>query len=224
MAQLPHFAIQVITPPASEPVSLVQIKQHLRVNFSDEDDLIGETIAEARELVEAWSGRALMPTTFKLVMDRFPLLPNSQFAPGNPSVMAPVVQNTWPLDPSVWAILLPRSPLIAVSSVQYYDTADTLQTMDPATYLIDNISSPPRLAPTTGSYWPSASYRPNAVQVTFQAGYATAALVPAALKRAVKLLVGHFYENREAVSAITLTEAPMAVQSLISAAGTTLIW
>jgi uncharacterized phiE125 gp8 family phage protein len=52
-----------------------------------------------------------------------------------------------------------------------------------------------------GKWWPAtACYNYGAVQVTFVAGYGNAAAVPADLKAAIKLLVGHLYENREAVT------------------------
>jgi uncharacterized phiE125 gp8 family phage protein len=42
------------------------------------------------------------------------------------------------------------------------------------------------------------------------------ALVPSSAKAAIKLLVGHLYEHREAVMDLNLTEVPMAVKSLLS--------
>ncbi|MDK1372955.1 MULTISPECIES: head-tail connector protein [unclassified Sinorhizobium] len=47
-------------------------------------------------------------------------------------------------------------------------------------------------------------------------GVATAAPVPASVKHAALLLIGHFYNNREAVSAERLAKVPMAVDMLIA--------
>jgi hypothetical protein len=208
-----HFALQVVTPPAAEPVSTAEAKQHLRVDGAYDDALISSLIGAAREMVEARTGRALVQATYRLTLDAFPLLPNTQYAPGNPNVVTPVVHNVWPLDPSAWAILLPRSPLVSVSSLAYYDVNGVLTTLAGSGYITDADSEPPRLVPTAGASWPSSQYRPGAVRVTFVAGYASAAACPAAAKAAIKLLVAHLYEHREAVGE-SMTELPLAVDAL----------
>jgi hypothetical protein len=47
-------------------------------------------------------------------------------------------------------------------------------------------------------------------------GVATAAPVPASVKHAALLLIGHFYNNREAVGTEKLRALPMAVDMLIA--------
>ena len=56
----------------------------------------------------------------------------------------------------------------------------------------------------------------DAVTVTYKAGYGDAAsAVPPRTKHAIKLLLGHLWRNREAVSAVRLTEVPMAIDALL---------
>lgn len=224
MAQQPHFALRRTIAPTAEPITLAAAKAHLRVSIPDEDDVITRMLRGARAKVESDSGRALMPSTWLMALDRFPLLPNSQYSPGNPNIQTPVVNNVWPLDASAWAIVLPRSPLIAVTSIQYTATDLSTQTMDPSTYLVDSLSEPPRLSPPAGAFWPATVWKMGAVQVTFQAGYATADLVPEELIDAIYLLLGHRYENREAVTQGTMTAVPMGYDSLIAAGAVASVW
>jgi uncharacterized phiE125 gp8 family phage protein len=139
-------------------------------------------------------------------------------------MQTPVLQNTWPLDPSAWALILPRFPLLSIDSLNYYDGNDVLQTLDPSAYVLDSNSEPPRLAPVSGSYWPSVSYRPNSVQVSIQAGYATVEQIPATAKHLIRLLVGHWYENREGVSSLDLKNVPMAIDALMESITPGYVW
>ena len=58
----------------------------------------------------------------------------------------------------------------------------------------------------------------QAVRITFTAGWSSAGLVPARLKRAVKLLAGHLYEHREATLEARLERIPAGLRSFITAA------
>jgi len=219
-----HIALATVTPPSSEPVDTTTAAEWLRVDGDDDDSRIAAIVSAARELFEVHTGRAIALATFRQSHDRFPLLPNSQYSPGNPNAVTPVLQNVWPLDPSPWAIKLLRSPLVAGSvTIQYYDVNGTLQTMDPTAYVVDADSEPPRLAPASGAFWPSVQMRPGAVQVTYTAGYASAAAVPPTALLGIKMLLGAFYDNPNAVGA-KLEELPMGIQALIAANRVAAIW
>lgn len=219
-----HISLAIVTPPASEPVDTTTAAEWLRVDGDDDDGRISALVSAARELVEVHTGRAMLATVFRQSHDRFPLLPNSQYSPGNPSAVTPVLQNVWPLDPSPWAIKLLRGPVQSGSvTIKYYDVTNTLVTMDPTTYTVDSDSEPARLAPASGSFWPSVSFRPGAVQVTFTAGYASASAVTPTLLLAIKLLVGHYYDNPNAIGA-KLDELPMGIQALIAANRVAAVW
>jgi uncharacterized phiE125 gp8 family phage protein len=73
--------------------------------------------------------------------------------------------------------------------------------MDTADYFVDDKSEPGRVALAYNKSWPTLSLRPtNAVVVQFTAGYGDAADdVPQRVKQAMLLLIGHWYEHREAV-------------------------
>lgn len=62
----------VLASPASEPVSLNEAKLWLRVDNSDEDSLIAELIATARESAEIYTRRSFISQTLQLTLDAFP--------------------------------------------------------------------------------------------------------------------------------------------------------
>jgi hypothetical protein len=56
--------IEVVTPPAIEPVALNDVKSFLRVNHSDDDALISGFISEARAYAEGFTSLAFIHTQF----------------------------------------------------------------------------------------------------------------------------------------------------------------
>ena len=59
--------------------------------------------------------------------------------------------------------------------------------------------------------------KPASVQIDYVAGFGTTgADVPADLRAAALLIIGHLYANREAVSALSLRETPLGVQSILA--------
>jgi uncharacterized phiE125 gp8 family phage protein len=64
--------LQLVTAPAGEPITLLEAKQHLRVDVDDDDALIGSLITAARQAAETLTGRQLMTARWRLVLDAFP--------------------------------------------------------------------------------------------------------------------------------------------------------
>lgn len=169
------MALQRTTAPAALPVSLIEAKAHLRVDTTDDDLLITALIGSATELAEQATGRALMAQTWQLSLDTFPC-----------------------------AAELTRVPVQAVTSLVYADVTGTDQTLALANYTLCNSDdySPARVVPAWSKSWPAIRSQPNAVRITYTAGYASAALVPESIKSWIKLMVGAMYENREAVNEV----------------------
>ncbi len=112
---------------------------------------------------------------------------------------------TWQLSLSSWPsnglIRLPRPPLATVVSIGYTDVDGVARTLAATNYHTVTAMEPGAvvLAPLGG--WPSDSlYTGLPITVQYTCGYgATAASVPEPLRVALRMLVGHWYENREAV-------------------------
>lgn len=187
------MALKLITPPATEPISLADTKKHLRIDadITSEDSYLSDVlIPAAREYCEGFHNRAYITQTYELWLD------------------------TWPRKEYA---RIPRPPLQSVASVKYYGTDNAEHIMATANYFVDSKSEPGRLVLAYGKSWPSATLRPaNGICVTFTAGYGAAAAVPKKAVQAMNLLIGHWFDNREAVLAGKVsTEIEFAVRSLL---------
>jgi uncharacterized phiE125 gp8 family phage protein len=180
-----------ITAPPALPVTLAEAKAHLRVDHADEDTLISTYVDAATAHVEGphGIGIALVEQQWELTLDGFPTV-----------------------------IYLPIYPVLSVDAVEYIDGDGVTQTV--ASFQSDTASNPARITPDDGASWPPPKRVLNAVTIRFTTGYAPDGLnyqanIPQDLKNAIQLLVGHWYEHREAVGTAT-AEMPLAVESILS--------
>ena len=180
--------LQLVTPPTQEPVSLIDAKLHLRVDFDEDDTLIASLISAARQAAETLTGRQFTTARWKQVLDCFP----------GPSLMGVPVGQSFSLPGH--AILLPKCPVQSVVSINYLDMASVLQTMPASTYTVDAACEPARITPVFGQIWPICLPQIGAVSVTFDAGYGDASNVPEGIKCWIKLRVGSLYAHREEVA------------------------
>ena len=183
--------LQLVTPPAGEPISLAEAKQHLRVDGGDDDLLIGSLITAARQAAETITGRQLMTARWKLVLDAFP----------GPLLMHAGSGSSFSLP--AHAILLAKCPVQSVVSVEYLDMNGTTQVLPASDYVLDAACEPARLSPVFGKTWPPTLPQIGAVTVTFDAGYGSASEVPEGLKSWIKLRVGSLYGHREEMAVLS---------------------
>lgn len=165
---------RVITAVTTEPLTSTEVKLHLRVDDTTEDNLITILITAAREYCENYTGRALATQTVEAYFDTF----------GSDDYLE-----------------LPRPPLQSVTSVIYKDSAGTETTMTVNTdYIVDSNSNVGRIVLPYGETWPSfTAYPVNPIKITYVCGYYTSNSIPKSIKQAMLLLIGHWYANRETV-------------------------
>ncbi|MER2537642.1 MAG: head-tail connector protein [Azonexus sp.] len=171
-------------PPAAEPLSLAEAKAHLRVDASDDDALITALIGAARQYAETECQRVFVTQSWQLLLDSFP----------GPSLMG--VPAGVPFSLPKHAILVDRSPVQTIDSIQYMDMAGAWQTMPVGDYAVDLNCCPARITPAFGKIWPITMPQIAAVKVNFTAGYGTAAAVPQGIKAWMLIRIGTLYENR----------------------------
>lgn len=119
------------TPPASEPVSITTLKQHLRVIISNDDAILGIYLQGAREMVESDCGRSLVNKLYRQSHDRFPRLHDwGDFGTGY-FYQAPRYARGHRYDDRQQIKLL-RCPLVNVQSIIYIGTDQLQHTLLPA--------------------------------------------------------------------------------------------
>lgn len=167
--------LQQTTYPSALAITLRSIKDHLAIENDETafDDLLADYIRSAAAYLQAECHLALISTTYVAYWDHWP-------------------------DSEI--LKVPLWPVSSITSLKYLDTSGTETTI--SGLQSDLISCPcrVRLAASSTS-WPILQTDTlNRVRLTFVAGYGADALaVPDMAKHAIKMLVAHWFRNRETV-------------------------
>lgn len=197
------MALIQIQKPAVGPVTLEEARAHCRIDADGspashpDDALVTSLIAAATQFIDGPHGllsRCIVTQTWELVLDRFPS----------------------------GAIGIPLPPLQSVESITYLNADGDSVVIPENGYSVDNARQPGYVLPGPDG-WPQVGDYINAVRIRFVAGYAPEgspidyrANVPQAIKQAILLIVGHWYENREDVIVGQMPmKVPMAADALL---------
>jgi len=176
MGERQMIRTQIVTASSAEPLDLEEAKIHLRLGVGqneEEDDLIMGLIRSSREKAESITGLKIMPQTWYAYFDEFPVGDD---------------------------LYLPLSPLRSVpsSGVYYTNSTDGSTTFASTKWDYDANSVPSRVVLGYNYDWPSNSlHTRNPIRIECVCGYAGTTSVPDSIKSAMKLMVGHWHENRE---------------------------
>lgn len=190
--------IERLSEPASEALTLDEVKLAARIDGSDEDAFFERAIKAARQLVEGpdGAGLALLASSWRLSLDRFP-----------------------------GEIRIPMGPVLSIDAISYVDEAGDTQTLAASGYQWRKGRFEARIAPAYSLTWPTTRRQYDAVLVDFTAGFPGTdedpvdfSRIPQPLMTAMLMLITHWHRNRETV---TLGQAPAEVthgyQSLLDA-------
>lgn len=161
-------ALRKIDPATALPLDIERVANYLRTDLSE--DLLGlESLLErAAEEVERFTGKALINATYRYTLSDWPKTVNGYVSR---------------------IIELPRSPLVSVSSVQYYDADNVLQTLSTDSYAVGLDFEPGCIYLNKEYEWPEIYERLDAVQIVFVAGAGTDPnAISASVKQAMLLL------------------------------------
>ena len=169
-------------------ITTAEAKQHLKVDTSADDSYIDDLVQAATESAQIFTNRFFVDTVLTQHGD------------------------TW-YDLAV----LFKSPVSSTTHIKYYDSDNTIQTLATSVYLTDLTHNPARVGLKPNQSFPSIADRISAVECKYTVGYGSAASdVPTAIKQAVLLTVGNWYQNRQSVVTGTIgTELPLSSQYLL---------
>lgn len=181
--------VEKITNPTKLPIDRNAVKDHLRIERDETayDDDLDELIHTAAELVESECHVTLVSTQLRAKWDC----------------------------PPCEIVRLPMWPITSVDAVKYLDTDGTLQTLSTSLYRTELVQCPATVRPAINEDWPSIQTDAiDGFRVEVTAGYSTAGTVPRIYRQMIKLLVGHWFKNREAAMVPSPMEIPIAYQTL----------
>ena len=156
---------------AIDVIGLTAAKLQCRVDDDFENELIADYCEAAWDYCERQSWRQWLPATIVLTLPRF-----------------------------CFPVYLPRSPVVSIDSVTYYDANNVQQSIAiDDVFAFDITAEPVEITPAQNAIYPTTYQRPDAVTITYQAGKGTRKKDqnPSAMQ-AVRLLLADYYENREA--------------------------
>lgn len=138
---IPYGKLELLSAPTETLVSLLEAKEHLRVDHSNDNTYITTLINVATDVVEEFTRRKLATQTWNIYFDEFPPYIDLQLG-----IVRQIVE------------------------VKYYDQSNVLQTLPTSDYDVDLIAKPGRIYEATGKSFPQTYERANAVKVTFEVG------------------------------------------------------
>ncbi len=176
--------------PSGDPVVVAAAKRQLKIDPDDtsQDDFLAELCSAAHLFVESRLGYPILRQTRQTHLWSFPC----------------------------GAIWLGGGDTLTVGQVRYFDTAGTQQVLPTTDYVVDAVSRPATIEAAPFKNWPATLNQPGAVKIDWTAGWAAAADVPADLIHAIRLMIGHWEQNREAVVVGTTNSSlELAVDALL---------
>lgn len=182
-------ALELVTAPATSSLTLEEVKAWSVVEFGDDDALLTNLIHAAEAHVDGTGelGRAMITQSW------------AQWECNSPG-----------------RVRLLMSPVQSLTSVEYYSSG-VLETATLSDFELWRDGEFMICKPKSGAQWPAADSRPDAIKITYSAGFGDDPEdIPESVRQAMVLLISHLYENRSAVSDGKLTSVPMSYEMLMN--------
>ena len=151
----------------SEPLTLSDIRTHLRLDGSDYDSILTPLIKTSRLIGEKITGRDFIEKEWRTYLDYFP-------------------------SSNCEGIQLRKSKLLSITSIQYYDEANTLQTLSSGDYYITNEADYSSIFINHDKSFPRTLFRKQSIIITFRTSFPN---FPQDLKQAMLSVCSYLFEN-----------------------------
>ncbi len=176
--------------PLNEPLLLAEVRDHLRIDNSDEDAYLGALITAARIYAESWTGLHLIDQSLKVTLDQWPGETRGQWWSG---------LATGPLSGLFGdrtSFRLAVAPVSLISEIRTLDGLGGAILWDSAQYrLVTGVD--PVLTLASGASWPKPGQKTAGIEIALTAGFGPNwNSVPAAIRQAMLMIVARLYAAR----------------------------
>jgi uncharacterized phiE125 gp8 family phage protein len=185
-----YSMLRVLSSTFAPVVTRTEVKQYLRINIPDDDALIDDLLFMAHEALEHDANLCLNTYTIAETFKEFP---------GQHGVYSyPWLGYNWQyMGVSTHStIVLMRRPLQSVTSITYFDTQNSPQTVSPTAYIVEKPTYTHGWVAPLISEFPLTTTREDAVTITYVAGYTTGN-VPFRIQQAIKVLCWGEYHHED---------------------------
>lgn len=190
------MVLKLKTAPTVEPITLDEVKQHCRIDASEDDIYLTTLITVVRKMVEEFCGPLINQDWYQYELD-------------------------WPAGDSIRL----GKPRVSTTNfaITYTDTDAVTTTLDTDYYTVDDENEYfPAVVLNYNYAWPASTLHPvNPIKITFTCGYGAAATdIPEPIKQVMLLFCEHLYENREpynvSVSGNSVVAIPWTMEALLA--------
>lgn len=191
------WALRSIVEPQVEPITIEEARSQCQIDadITAHDTDLNRFIKAAREASEAYCKRSWVEQRWRLSASDFDRSCSAEYA-----------------------IELPMGPVIRINSITYLNNDGERTALEDADFILDESDEPAKLYPAYNTVWPYGRIQAGSVAIEYTAGYpsqgspAGADGVPELARQAMLMLVAHWFNNREAISAGSMAEIPYAFE------------
>ncbi len=137
-----------LSPPTCEPLHVNDVRQHIRQDITEDDNLIEMYLGAARQFAENICSKQFVSAKLGMLLNGFPC----------------------------GAIKINFGPIASIVAVHYRDKNGQWLDIPPEQYQLDARSSVALLKPAPGYSWPATDDGTGSVEIAFYAGYVAQAL------------------------------------------------
>lgn len=159
--------LAIISPPISKPVTLVQIKRHLRLDHDQDDEYLDELTEAATTHVEATTGQFLISRVVRQYIETIPASRSVQ---------------------------MEACPVRSIQELRGYDLDGNSNIILSENYRLDNRIEPSALILNTNINFNAFC---NGIEIDMEVGHGETGIdIPSNITRAILVLIAHWYEFR----------------------------